>query len=152
MLFVLLLLLKVAAAYALLDLFTGLYHYATDKGYNTKEQVALFQEHHDTNSMEGPGFYLTIGPGIVLLVLAWYFGSVFLLALGVFTILAQVPHYFAHVPNPPKIVVWLQEAGLMIHPDHHAGHHNGTFDQNYCILTGWNDIWLNKVIKYFEKK
>lgn len=149
---VLLSVLEIILAYAFTDLLGGIYHYATDKGYNLKSQVVLFQEHHESNSMEGPGFYITIGPAILVFLVGWFLGSVFLLAFGVFTLIAQVPHYYAHVANPPRLVRWLQATGIMISPEHHAKHHNGTFDKNFCVFTGWNDCWLNAIIKFFQPK
>lgn len=136
--------LQVLAAYLLTDLLTGLYHFATDKGFNFKSQVAMFQEHHETNTMQGFDWQPMIG-GVPAMVLGLWMEWPFLLAMGSFGILAQVPHYYAHRKSP-RVVRWLQRTGIIISPQHHAEHHRGAFDRNFCILSGWNNCWLNWVI------
>lgn len=137
---------QIFAAFLVLDLLTGIYHLVTDRGWNFRQQVELFQHHHATNTMEGYDWQPLIG-AIVGFGLGLHFESPFLIALGVFTVFAQVPHYFAHHPPKRGPVKWLQDAGIIISPEHHAGHHQGEFDQNFCIFTGWNDWWLNRLVR-----
>ena len=141
---------QVLAAYLFVDLCTGIYHFATDRGWNTRKVVALFQDHHNTNTMEGFDWQ-PMWAGIPFLLLGLWLESSFLIAGGSFGILAQVPHYYAHrrsrSPAVHRVVRWLQEAGLIISPEHHAGHHNGKFDCNFCILSGWNNWWFNHVAR-----
>lgn len=145
--------LQILAAYFLVDLASGLYHLATDCGWNIRQQVEDFQDHHVTNKMDTPGFYQTVIPAVPFLLAGIYFGSVFLLAIAAFSLIVQVPHYFAHVPNPPAVIRWLQESRIIIHPEHHAAHHNdGTFGKNFCVFTGWNDWWLNRLARYMPRR
>jgi hypothetical protein len=144
---------EVLAAYILIDALTGLYHLATDCGLNSKRVVDLFKDHHDTNTMEGfDEFPMRFGLPVMLAGLL--LGSSFLLALGSFTVLAQVPHYYAHrrsrSPLVHRVVRLLQRGGLMISPQHHAAHHDGRFSRNFCIVSGWNNWWMNWLIALAE--
>jgi hypothetical protein len=139
--------LQVLAAYFALDLLTGLYHLATDRGWNFRFQVELFQDHHHTNTMEtGFGWEQTLGAAVGL-ALGYWWSSPFFVALGILAALSQVPHYFAHHPPKRGPIKWLQDAGLIISPAHHQGHHRGEFDQNFCIFSGLNDWWLNRLVR-----
>jgi ubiquitin-conjugating enzyme E2 variant len=46
-------------------------------------------------------------------------------------------HFWAHSPDPPAWVAWLQRRGLILSPGHHARHHTSPFATHYCITTGW---------------
>lgn len=135
---------QVIAAYIVVDLLTGIYHFATDKGFNFASQVAMFQDHHETNTMQGFDWQPMV-VGVPALLIGLWFEQSFLLAAGSFGILAQVPHYYAHRKSPP-LVRWMQRVGIIISPQHHAEHHRGDFDRNFCILSGWNNWWLNWII------
>jgi hypothetical protein len=133
------------AAYTLADLFTGVYHLITDRGWNVRSQVALFQGHHD----DPAGLGLDLSPavaGVPLMMLAligWH--PLFFVVLGMSTALGQVPHYWAH-HRGNRLVRTLQWMHLILPPRHHARHHRGEFDRNFCVLSGWNNPWLNWVI------
>ncbi len=140
--------LQVLAAYILVDALTGLYHLATDKGFNLRSQVELFAIHHRTNSMDGFDWQPMVAAVPAAVVGAWLH-SPFLTAVGLIGCVAQVPHYWAH-QGGGRVVKFLQATRLIIHPAHHAGHHGGLFTRNYCILSGWNDWWLNAVVRFAE--
>jgi len=139
---------EVVAAWLLIDLLTGIYHFVTDRGWNFAHQVAMFRDHHDNNRMLGFDWQPMVAGLPVMLAGLWWQSS-FWLAMGSFAVLAQIPHYYAHVPNPPRLVCCLQAIGLMITPEHHAGHHSGQFDRNFCIFTGWADVLLNPIVRLF---
>ena len=139
-------LIKVLSAWLLMDLLTGIYHFVTDRGWNFKHQVDMFRDHHNTNTMLGFDWQPMVA-GFPVLCLGVWIADSFLMALGSFAILAQIPHYYAHVPNPPAAIKLLQRWGLMITPAHHAGHHGGAFDTNFCIFTGWADYLLNPLAR-----
>jgi hypothetical protein len=140
---------EVLAAYLIADLLTGIYHFATDRGWNFKGQVEMFQEHHDTNTMIGFDWQ-PMTAGLPAMVVGLWLESSFLLALGSFGILAQVPHYYAHRRSASPVVHaavrFLQRTGLIISPQHHAEHHRGAFDRNFCILSGWMNPVMNFLI------
>lgn len=141
--------LEVLLAYLFVDLATGLYHFVTDRGWNFAGQVKLFQNHHETNWMDGYDWQPMV-IGLPAMVLGLWLGSSFLTAGGAFGILAQVPHYYAHRRSKSRIVHAivrrLQRARIIIPPEEHAAHHNGTFDRNFCIFSGWNNFWLNWLV------
>lgn len=139
--------LQIIVAPLVLDALIGLYHFATDAGWNFRSQVAQFQDHHKTNTMQRwYGWEQMLGV-VAGLVLGWLLSSPLFYALGVLTAFSQLPHYFAHHPPKSGPVRWLQRAGVFITPEHHAQHHTGRFDQNFCTFGGWNDIWLNRFTK-----
>jgi plasmanylethanolamine desaturase len=133
-------------AYTLADLLTGIYHFVTDRGWNVASQVALFQQHHDRPAQLGVDLSPAIAgiPLMALALLGWH--PVFFLALGTSVTLAQVPHYWAH-HRGNRLVRFLQRLHLLLPPRHHARHHHGEFDRNYCVLSGWNNFWLNWVVR-----
>jgi hypothetical protein len=141
---------QVLAAYLFVDFCTGLYHYATDRGWNHPTQVAMFQDHHNTNTMTGFDWQPML-VGLPIMAVGLWLGSSFLLAGGAFGILAQVPHYYAHRRSESfavhRVVRWLQLHGLIISPEHHAAHHRGKFDCNFCILSGWCNPVLNLFVR-----
>jgi sterol desaturase/sphingolipid hydroxylase (fatty acid hydroxylase superfamily) len=145
--------LQVLVAYLFVDLLTGLYHWATDKGLNHPHQVELFSLHHETNTMDGFDWQPSV-IGLPTIAAGLLLGSSFLIAAGGFAILSQVPHYYAHrrssAPLVHHFVCILQLTGLIISPRHHAEHHK-TFDRNFCILSGWNNWWLNQVVRLFDQ-
>lgn len=142
-------LLQILAAYLFVDLATGIYHYVTDQGWNVAHQVRLFEHHHVTNTMDGFDWQPAIVALPAMLIGIWI-GSPFLIAGGAFGIVSQVPHYYAHKRSDYEIVHHfvriLQLSGLIMSPQHHAVHHNGVFDRNFCIFAGWNNWWLNRLL------
>lgn len=46
-------------------------------------------------------------------------------------------HQWAHMPEPPRVVRRLQDAGLLLGRLEHATHHQRPYDAHYCITTGW---------------
>lgn len=158
--FLLLALIQIAVAHWLVDLLTGIYHYTTDKGFNFPQQVRLFNDHHDTNTMTNVVDLQTAiaaAPLAVLALLASIGGlpalawaTPFLWAFAAFTLLAQTPHYFAHHPPKNAVLRFMQRIGLMLPPQSHADHHNGTFDRNFCIFSGAHNWWMNRLIEATE--
>jgi hypothetical protein len=140
---------QVLAAYLLVDLLSGLYHLVTDRGHNLAGQVAVFQDHHHTNTMDGFDWQPSVLGLPAMLAGLWWENS-FLIAAGAFGILAQVPHYYAHRRSDHAwvhlAVRLLQRTGLILSPRHHADHHSGDFDRNFCIVSGWNNWWLNLLV------
>ena len=46
-------------------------------------------------------------------------------------------HQWAHMPVPPRVIRWLQNARLILGRSAHATHHSRPYDVSYCITTGW---------------
>lgn len=141
--------LEILAAYVLVDALSGIYHLATDKGFNIPSQIKMFQEHHNTNTMDGFDWQ-TFAGAMPLMALGGYLTSPFLLASGVFTALTQVTHYYAHrrsdSPLIHQIVRFLQRHHLIVHPIAHSKHHKEPFARDFCLLSGWNNFWLNGLL------
>lgn len=57
-------------------------------------------------------------------------------------------HQWAHMPDPPGIVRWLQRSGLLLSQPQHARHHTAPYVANYCIATGWCNRALT-AIRFF---
>jgi ubiquitin-conjugating enzyme E2 variant len=46
-------------------------------------------------------------------------------------------HQWAHMPNPPLAVRWLQYCRLILNRTTHQRHHESPHVTDYCIATGW---------------
>eukprot|EP00899_Mesostigma_viride_P006510 jgi/Mesvir1/15860/Mv03406-RA.1 len=150
-----------ALAYILSDLGSGVYHWAIDNygDANTPifgQQIAGFQGHHEfpwTITMRGfaNNVHKTFAPTIpfALLYLAtsesasW---DVFAATFMFFVAASQQLHSWSHMKRSelPATVIALQEAGLLISRKAHGAHHLPPFEDNYCIVSGvWNP-WLDR--------
>jgi hypothetical protein len=137
------------------DLLSGVVHWAFDR-YGTEDVPVLgpgfikpFRDHHtDPQGICEHSFVETNGNACIACVpllaaglwldpathLFWvslFFGT----SVGVF--LTNQFHSWAHEPDPPRVAILLQRAGLILDPEHHQRHHSGEFDSNYCITNGW---------------
>jgi hypothetical protein len=54
-------------------------------------------------------------------------------------------HQWAHMPDPPRMVRWLQRVGVILTPGEHARHHASPYVMNYCIATGWCNRALTRI-------
>lgn len=62
-------------------------------------------------------------------------------------------HKWAHCEQPPACVRWLQRAGVVLAPKHHAVHHRAPHDTQYCITSGVMNPLLARVrlFRTFER-
>jgi ubiquitin-conjugating enzyme E2 variant len=142
------------------DFLSGVAHWAFDRWGDEKtfligpNIIRSFREHHTdqlgitrhsfVESNGGPAMgalpVLLVGlaiPSIYTVGLMW---------IGLFVVLTNVFHAWAHGKSPPRVAKWLQKAGLVLGPAHHARHHKSPHDCAYCITTGW----CNPVLDYFQ--
>jgi hypothetical protein len=142
------------------DLMSGIIHWGFDTWGDLdtpligKLAIRTFRQHHvDPTIMLRHDFVETNGHNITLaLVLTssglWavpaegasasaLFTGLSLLAMAIFVSLTSQIHKWAHTPTPPRLVVWLQRARLVLSPEHHAQHHVSPHLRNYCITVGW---------------
>ncbi len=154
------------------DFASGFVHWLADT-YATSETpfvgpkfVAPFREHHrDPLAITRHGFVEANGDncGITLLVLvpthvfipAAHGGGATIMALFVvllasFTVVTSMAHGWAHAPEPPRFAQILQRVGLLLSPEHHAGHHEAPHRDRYCITTGWLNPLLDAT-KFFRR-
>src|SRR6266851_9243578 len=85
-------------AYATADLLTGLYHWATDRGWSLPSQNQIFQQHHDPLER----MVLDLRPaifGLPVVFIALYWNSLFCFILGWSIAFCQFAHYYAHDPR-----------------------------------------------------
>ena len=54
-------------------------------------------------------------------------------------------HKWAHLENPSEIVQWMQRNALILSPERHARHHDGDFQQSFCMTTGWLNPLLDRI-------
>lgn len=145
------------AGVAAADLGSGLVHWAADTWGRDDIPVigprllVPFRVHHinpddflsrhfvDTNG-DVAAVVLPILAGLlhVPLVSAWggaltIFGTA-LCGVGMFT--NQI-HQWAHMPSPPRAVIFLQNRRLLLGRAAHREHHSRPYDAHYCITTGW---------------
>lgn len=132
---------QVVIAYVVADAIAGMYHFATDRGWNIPSQLAFFRQHHERPWTMTFDLQPVIA-GIPIAAAGWWFSSAFLVALGVFLSVAQVPHYYSHFPAPSWAKL-LQRTGIIISPESHNRHHTAPHDRDYCVLSGWNNWWIN---------
>lgn len=68
-------------------------------------------------------------------------------AAGLFT--NQV-HQWAHASQPPVVVRWMQNCGLLLNARRHTSHHQAPFATDYCITTGWCNPLLHRM-RFFAR-
>jgi ubiquitin-conjugating enzyme E2 variant len=71
--------------------------------------------------------------------------SVFLAAFGTVSLPTNLVHQWAHRPDRPRVVAWLQRRGLILSRAVHAGHHTAPHTTRYCIATGWCNSTLEAI-------
>lgn len=138
------------AAYFVADFFVGMYHMLTDKGWNIRQQVSAFREHHEGALVFDvkPVFF-----ALPVLAVAFYFGLPFVAAFAFFSGLSEFAHYSAHRPQScPRFVRWLQQARVIISPAAHARHHDEVFDRSYCVFSGWADCLVDRIARFIPTK
>ena len=50
-----------------------------------------------------------------------------------------------------RAVAALQKCGVLLSTKHHAKHHQGDHERNFCIISGWMDCVLNPTLHYLIK-
>lgn len=157
-------LLAIVLALPIADFFSGLVHWAADNWGSAHWPivggfVGPFRHHHvDPEAMTRHGFLRRFGDNVVASLPTFWFATLadgsaaWRLFVGVFWVAAAYWvlataqfHVWAHAPSPPRLARWLQRAGLILPPEHHAVHHQAPHASHYCITTGWCDGPLRRV-------
>lgn len=73
------------------------------------------------------------------------FMVLFLLSLGLCSMLTNQVHKWAHQKKTSSIVLFLQKYGIILSPVAHKKHHSLPYMHAYCITTGWMNKPLDKV-------
>jgi plasmanylethanolamine desaturase len=128
--------------------------------------IRTFRHHHvDEKAITHHDFIETNGHNISLTVIWSITGLLFLrnetvtlfdvfvaqslICATLFTAFTSQIHKWAHMAEPPRVVVFLQRARLILAPDHHSVHHSAPYNRNYCITVGWMNGPL-RAIRFFE--
>ena len=149
------------------DFAAGAVHWACDTFFSAATPVlgpaiiaSFRQHHHDPLAMTRRGFldvngtnYFAVLPLLVYTASgttgndAWRLCTdAFVCALATAALLTNQFHKWAHAPDVPPPVRWLQQAHLVLPPVVHARHHAGAHRTSYCVTGGW----LNPVLDRFE--
>lgn len=161
-------LLAIVLALPAADFLSGLVHWAADNWGSADWPfvggfVGPFRHHHvEPEAMTQHGFLRRFGDNVVAaLPTFWFatladgdagwrvFAGVFWVAVAYWILATAQFHVWAHCHSPPRVARWLQRAGLILAPDHHAVHHQAPHASHYCITTGWCDGILQR-LRFFS--
>jgi plasmanylethanolamine desaturase len=153
--------LVVLAAGVVADFVSGIVHWMADTWGRESWPVVgrrvlrPFRVHHvNPGDMLGRGF-LDLNGDVALITLpifaaAWLMpietpaqrvAASFLTAWGAWALPTNQVHQWAHMPDPPRAVRWLQRGRVILPPAIHRVHHASPYATYYCITTGWNNAW-----------
>jgi plasmanylethanolamine desaturase len=156
----------VVGAYAVADLASGIVHYLLDN-FGSPETPVIgqkfvkpFRDHHVDPMAMTQGDFIAVNADNVFVCLpvivpAFFFldtgshpyAGVFIVGLVAGVIMTNQLHKWAHMPTVPRLVAAAQRHGVVLSKEHHAVHHRGAYDRNYCITWGHLDVLLNRCIK-----
>jgi plasmanylethanolamine desaturase len=160
-------LIAIPVGVAMIDLLTGIVHWACDRFGDAGTPVVgpllirAFREHHvDPDQIVEHDWVETNGEpcflsALALAVLAFLAPSVqsglsasavivvwTMAAVGAW---ANQVHKWAHMQRAPRMARLLQRAGLALRPNEHACHHRAPHNSGYCISTGWMNPLLDRL-------
>jgi len=152
-------------AYAVADLASGIVHFLLDN-YGSPDTPVIgqkfvkpFRDHHvdplamthgDFVAVNGDNVFVCL-PVVVPVVLfldvqRHLYAGVFVVGLVAGVIMTNQLHKWAHMARVPRAVSAAQRHGVVLSKQHHALHHSGTYDRNYCITWGRLDAVLNRLV------
>ena len=152
-------------AWVFTDFACGVIHWAGDTWGRTnlplvgRMFVRSFREHHvDPRAITRHGIVQLLGeqaiaalplmPLLLLFEPTSPYGVtllVFMYAVLVVAIAANVFHRWAHMARPPLVGRIMQRAGLIISFRQHARHHQPPYTSHYCIVIGWLNPLLDSI-------
>ena len=153
------------AAWVLSDLASGVVHWIADSWGSQQTPIVgprflrPFRVHHvDPSDILRRGFVGLNGDVAIVtlpVLLAAFaipltggFGklsALFIVLLSAVGLPTNQVHQWAHMPNPPRFIAWLQDKGLILSREEHVAHHTSPFAMNYCITNGWCNRALTKI-------
>jgi plasmanylethanolamine desaturase len=155
----------VVAGYAAADLASGVVHFLLDNFGSPQTPVIgekfvkPFREHHVDPMAMTHGDFVAVNADNVFICLPVLipvffvldpaehpFVGVFIVSLVGGVVMTNQLHKWAHVPNVPRLVAVAQRRGVVLSKAHHAVHHSGCNDRNFCITWGVVDIALNRLM------
>jgi sterol desaturase/sphingolipid hydroxylase (fatty acid hydroxylase superfamily) len=163
--------LSVLSGYLLADFLSGVAHWAGDTVgdehtlFIGQNFVKPFRMHHvDPKDITRHDFIETNGNSTIasvpaVAVLLWitprtagllHYLCLMLTVAAFFVFCTNQFHKWAHADRVPALVGWLQQAGLILSPQHHAIHHAAPHDKYYCITVGWMNPILTR-LRFFRR-
>ena len=152
-------------AYAVADLASGVVHFLLDN-YGSPDTPVIgqkfvkpFRDHHvdplamtrgDFVAVNGDNIFVclpVVVPAVLFLDLRHHvYAGVFIVGLVAGVIMTNQLHKWAHTARVPRLVTAAQRTGIVLSKRHHAVHHSGAYDRNYCITWGRLDALLNPLV------
>ncbi|KAG5001967.1 hypothetical protein JHK87_023039 [Glycine soja] len=144
--------------YILADLGSGVYHWAIDNYGDGSTpivgaQIEAFQGHHKwpwtitrrqfANNLHALARAVTLAVLPVVLLCHDPIVEGFVVVCSGCIMFSQQFHAWSHGTKSrlPPLVVALQEAGVLVSRWQHAAHHRAPYNNNYCIVSGvWNEF------------
>jgi hypothetical protein len=150
--------LKIIALFLLADFVTGLFHFSVDQygkmnGRFMTNSVNLLLIHHKNprrivtqSSWEITGGVYKVSILIFGCSLLFGFNWELLLFL-LFCANGNMIHKWAHQKKSETslLIQKLQRYKVIQSKDHHNKHHNGSFDNNYCVMTNITNPFLQRI-------
>jgi ubiquitin-conjugating enzyme E2 variant len=157
-------LLALPLAWLLADLLGGLVHWACDSFGSVRTPligrafIGPFRAHHaDPEGMTRHDFVETHGASCLaalpLLGAAplapWSFAQALLVLTALGALATNQCHKWAHLEEgaTPRLVRWLQRAGLVLRREQHRRHHTAPFDSHFCTSSGWMNAPLDALLR-----
>jgi len=156
--------LVLAAAWVASDLASGIVHWTADSWGSQQTPIVgprflrPFRVHHiNPEDILRRGFVGLNGDVAIVtlpILLAAFaipltgFGSLaalFIVSMSAVGLPTNQVHQWAHMPQPPKFVAWLQRKGFILSREEHVEHHTSPYAMNYCITNGWCNRALTKI-------
>jgi hypothetical protein len=158
----------IAMAAVWADFVSGMLHWACDTYGSVSTPVVgkllirSFREHHiDPLAITRHPFFETNGNSIlatlpVAIFLAFcppaeasgvlhYFLMCYLTCSTLLLSFTNQIHKWAHTHEPPSVIRFFQNIGLILEGRGHQKHHFRPYDRNYCITTGWLNPIFEKI-------
>ena len=152
----------------IVDFISGLAHWACDTWGSFYTPIVGptlirgFRMHHvDPQDITTHGFFETnastcypcppwIVAGLLLTPGSCFFVDLYqwMVNFGIIaTIMTNEIHKWSHMVHskPHSAIRLLQRSGLVMTHEHHHRHHQGNFDNSYCIINGWMNPILERI-------
>ncbi|KAM4092472.1 hypothetical protein ACJW30_06G041900 [Castanea mollissima] len=144
--------------YILADLMSRVYHWVIDNYGSAStpifgDQIDAFQGHHEqpwaitrrqfANNLHALARAVTFTVLSMDLVVNDPIFHAFVAVWSGCLLFSQQFHAWAHTTKSrlPPLVIALQDMGLLVSRSQHAGHHIPPYNNNYCIVSGvWNEF------------